>query len=361
MFLILEFGPLTHLAANAIQTGWKYRKGFLAFGAARRIYNMAPLRFKRSRRMSMPAFRKFGKRRRMGVGPRRMNRMRVRSGRGVTTQFDRNTQYVKKSMPRYKKRKWISFVKKVNAVTTSKLGTRTVVFNDSIGVVIPNTAQQIVSCSLYGFDGAIDSGTNCGSRDVLTIAVNEPTITKNGTPAINPINGKITFKSAVLDMTISNNPAETNGPLEVDVYEIFHRKFVKNNTLSGSFAEANANTETISGAGTGLDITNRGVTPFDLPTALSQDGLRIAKKTKYRIPVNGTVTYQIRDSRNILFNADSLNGQDGYAWPGKTRSILLVCKNTVGFNQAGNSVAVGVTRKYSYVTESTNLTKDQLL
>lgn len=302
---------------------------------------------------------RIAKRRRYSV--KRTMRKGVRSGKGITTQFDRNTQYVKNRMPRYKRKQWVRFCRKVDAVISKKLGTRTVIFNDQLGVTIPNTAQQILTTCLYGFDGATDSATNCGSRDVLTILNNDPTITKTGTPPINPVNGKITFKSAIMDLTISNNPAEQNGPLEVDIYEIHHKKFIQNTTLQGSFVDGESNTTPISGAGVGVSLQVRGATPFDVPMTMSQDGLTIYKKTKYFIPVNGTVTYQIRDPRNIQLSADNLNGNSGFAWPGKTRSLLIVAKNVVGFNQASNSIAIGVTRKYSYVAESTSTTLDQVL
>lgn len=285
----------------------------------------------------------------------------VRSGKGITTQFDRNTQYVKTRMPRYRRKRWARFCKKVDAVYSKKLGTRTVVFNKQLGLTLNQTTQQIATLNLYGFDGAVDDNTNCGSRDILTMMINDPTITKTGTPPISPINGKIMFKSAVLDVTMANNPATNNGPLEVDVYEIHHRKFVQNQTMQASFIDGELNSATISGAGIGLTLQQRGVTPFDLPIAMGQDGLSIYKKTKYFIPVNGTVTYQIRDPRNISFNAEQIHGNTGFCWPGKTRSLLIVAKNVVGFNQANNNLAIGVTRKYSYVTESTNLVLDQSL
>lgn len=292
---------------------------------------------------------------------RRPMRKKVTTGRGITTQRDRATQYVKKRMPRQKKRQWISFSRKVQAVLQKNLGTRTVVFNDTGGINLPNTSQGIYTCCLYGFEGSTDASTNSGFKDMQTLLINDPTITKTGTPPINPVNGKIMFKSAVLDMTICNAKLEgENGPVELDIYEIHHKKFIDNLSLLSTFIDAETDTGTIAGAGTGLQLTQRGVTPFDLPMAMSQDGLTIYKKTKYFIPVNGTVTYQIRDPRNISLSGEYFEGNSGFAWPGKTRTLLLVAKNVVGFNQT-TGLNIGVTRKYSYVAESTNSTLDQLL
>nr|QRI44241.1 MAG: coat protein [Circoviridae sp.] len=280
---------------------------------------------------------------------------KIKDGSGVTPQYDRTQQYRKSKMPRRRKRQWLKFVKRVTAVSQRNLGTKTVLFNDTLTLPeVTNQGQAFYSLCLYGMHGAEDSATTCGNKDVFTICNNDPDIQKVGsTPT--PVQGIITFHSACLDMTMRNSG---NVPMEVDLYVVYHRDEVNDSQLVNTFVTAAANTSSISGAGTSLELSNRGATPFDFPMAMAKGKFQVYKKTKYLLPAGGTATYQHRDARNYIFNAANLTDTNGYAWPGKTCSILIIQKRVTGLTELG-VMSFGVTRKYSYTVSKNNLAVDQ--
>lgn len=280
---------------------------------------------------------------------------------GITAQYDRVTQYSKKSMPRRKKRAWKKFSQKVNAVLEKTLGTRTVIFNDAIGAQAVAGVQSFASACLYGYCGASDSGATCGNRDIYTICNNDNdimTATSAGTNA-----SKIQFKSAVIDLTMRNNGTT---PIEVDVYEInVMTDETKETSFVTSAATANTVTNVIPNAwsNTGISLANRGVTLFDLPNLISMDKLKIYKKRKYFLPPGNTSTLQHRDPRNHTFNATDLpiNSSEAGSYGKRkfTQMYVFVAKEIVGsISDVGTNLTVGVTRKYSYIINQSSKALD---
>lgn len=283
----------------------------------------------------------------------------VTYGRGVTIQHDAQQQYRKKRMPRRKRRQWAKFVRKVAAVNVRNLGTRTVIFNTQMTFGSTGTQQNWETFCLYGWNSSqADSAFTCGNQDVQKIFNNDPEILKSG-PPVAPINGKIQMHSAVMDVTICNNGVNS---VEMDLYVIHHRKWVNKNRLQEAFVAGTTNTGPINPSNTNeITYLKRGVTPFDIPNALSASGIKIVKKTKYFVPGSGgIVTYQVRDPKNHMVNADMMTNNSGFAWPGKTVSILIVQKNITGASE-GTTLNVGCTRKYSYTVESTSQAEDNTL
>lgn len=301
-------------------------------------------------------------RKRIGLAARRYtglsqtNRKYIRSGGGVTTQFDRRVIYQKKYMPRGRKRRWKSFVKKVNAVADKDLGSRTVVRNDSTNAsYLMNTTNEItqnyLSIGLYGNETTGFEPLN----DLRRMRAD----TDLGTT------GKMIFTSGVFDMTLTNTSQRLEGSLngsirlEVDVYEITAGKEFGNvgtgataKTLPAVFDEGSTDTSTIPGGTNSLTQTRRGWTPWDFPSAISEYRLKILKKTKYFLNEGDTFTYQIRDPKRHVVDRQKLN-IDGSNMPGLTRFIYIVYKPVPGYtyddtNPDTAKISVGVTRKYLY-------------
>jgi len=269
----------------------------------------------------------------------------------VTAQRDFNTQYRKKYMGRGKKRQWMKFVKKVNAVVNKDLGLRTVVFNDNITANTSGvTDQQALGFHLYGNRGA-SLGNTLGANDLIRVFSNDPDIDQSVGP-LNPRIGKLMFGSAVIDMTI-NNVGQTD--VELDLYFGFHRKDVTNTNLIADLTDATLE-EPINNLipNTSLDILKRGVTPFDLPTGISQSGFSILKKQKVLLKVGQQTFIQHRDPRNHVIEWNNIK-LTGYAVRKLTFSILAVYKPIVGFTEGNANLAFGVTRKYSYTANVSNL------
>jgi len=265
---------------------------------------------------------------------------------GVTSQYDKVTQYSRKSMPRAKKRRWRKFVQKVQAVNDKTLGTRTVVFNETLSVVATAGLQGYGAAALYGFCGNTD-GQNVGFRDIYRICNKDSAVMTPSTDGRNA--SKVTFMSGIIDFTFRNNGSH---PLEVDLYEI---NVMTDHTGKPNFGttitESEDGTNDIPGATTSLRLLYRGVTLFDLPNAISKDKWKIYKKKKFFLPVGNTATHQHRDPRNHIFNATDINileGDRSYARRKMTQLYVFVAKNIIGTDSESVNLQVGVTRKYSY-------------
>ena len=303
-----------------------------------------------------------------------LNRRRIRSGMGVTTQHDKKFIYAKKRQPRFKRKRWTSFVKKVNAVAERDYGTRTVVMNKAYSYANQTAGNQLVgSCYLYSQKG-VTGIEPAGDLNIIggLENVGAPTaaagITLWGST-------KLLFQSAVLDVTIRNSSTYLDtGPttrpdgaakLELDVYEISVRRNAEEsgatyNNFAALLADNQTEITSIGGTGTKLLFNMRGATPWDTTFSLSRWGIKIWKKTKYFIPNGDTITYQVRDPRRHTVTRDDCINQDGFNRPGWTRILFFIGKlvsglpigNTVGTFQ--ENIDIGATRKYMYKVEGAN-------
>jgi len=262
-------------------------------------------------------------------------------------------------MPRWKKRAWKRFSQKVNAVAEKSLGSRTIMFNDQVSLQVALVNNQASSQNLDAF--ALYPLKNTGS-DVKNDIARISDDTDLGTT------GKAIFHSGIFDMTVRNTSTRDGGSsnppitLEVDCYEITAGKTFETassaTTLVGCFLEAEADTSTIPGQGTGLSIVDRGATPWDFPSALSEYRIRIWKKTKFFIGENQTFTYQMRDPKRHVVDRQRMK-IGGENMPGMTRFLMVVMKPTPGYtyqdmNYDTAQIDIGITRKYLYkVNEST--------
>lgn len=316
-------------------------------------------------------------RRGRGAGSRTKTGQRsVTSGYGVTTQYDKSLIYRKRNMPKRKKRIWRRFINKVHAVSERDMGTRTVLFNGQYDIRndVP-TNHGCMTLTLYSMRGSANF-----SDDMFQIYSfeNKGDQTAAAGDTVDETT-KFMFKSAVLDITIRNSSGTTDGlgnitlnsaaKLELDIYEIMVRTETSDNssnylTLSQLFANGTNDSKNIGGAGTGITIQSRGVTPFELPQALSRWRMKILKKTKYFIPNGDTVTYQMRDAKRHVMDGDRMNNNDGFGYR-FTKYIYIIFKVVPGLtvgSLSGNFVEkidVGSTRKYSYKIEGVNEDRDR--
>lgn len=299
-------------------------------------------------------------------------RPRITSGQGVTAQYDRKVVYTKKTMPRAKRKRWVSFLRKNIAADMKWLGTKTFLFNHTIQGVIGPGAQDIRCVHLYGQNASAGSVANTqvaeiGFRDLQRLAdsivVTPGDTVRGGVPS-----SKAIFGSAILDVTfycapngrISTDPTTPQGgglPMEVDVYEIVYRKDTKDPAVEGvrrmyELGLPNQDAAQPDTAGSPTFLT-RGWTPFDAPQVLSQYGVKILKKTKFVLSVGQSATYQVRDPKNRIFDVQDMRQNKGFARKGYTRTLIFLYKVLPG-SQADPGIAesgrivIGATRKYMY-------------
>lgn len=319
------------------------------------------------------------RRSRSGTSTMTQQNRKYHSGQGITEQHDARTIYRKRNMPYRKKRRWKGFVRKVHHISEKELGTQTVVCNKRITGLDFNGNQIVLDFCLYGLNS-----TATEKNDITRIVGlnNTGDQTAAAGETVNTTT-KFMFQSGVLDMTIRNSSFTTqalgpnlpaDGTMEIDIYEIVSSRYWSNRVgvnltpfagIVSALNDALANTLSIGGAGTGCLLTQRGVTPFDVPHAMSTYSLKIMKKTKYKLSTGQTFTYQMRDAKRHVCTKEYAEDAGSPNKPGWTRWILLIAKGVPGPDygtspgQVQNQLDVGVTRKYMYKVEGINDTRDR--
>lgn len=312
------------------------------------------------------ALRRYARYRRRGRRARSYTKTSNKSKRTrdnlTTAQFDFKTQYVKKKMPRGKKRSWIRTMKKNQAMQLKDLGTKTILFNDAIQRQVPASPTQVgqnyLCFCLYGFKGLDSNFIAQGYRDLFKIFKNEPQISKDGNG--DPVQGKLVFKSAILDVTIKNT---YESDLEVDVYFGYHYKDTPNDIDYLAEGLLTGSTALVNPVNTQIQLNDRGCTPFELTRQLGMMRWTITKKQKFNLPVGKSIFLQHRDAGNHVISYENImdfpnagNVQGKYGLKNLTYDVLVIFKPTPGHTPTTQDYGLdcGVTRKYSYTVIEEN-------
>jgi len=259
-------------------------------------------------------------------------------------------------MPTQRRRRWVSALKKNDAMDMSQSATQTLVLNSTItGQLDWLTAaktQNWIGVHLYGINGtpsSLPGAAEVGVEDVRYVRLNDARLK-------NQQNTRVKFESAVLDLTIKNPNAVG---LEVDVYEVTYRSTTRFESLTGLHADlytktvSNRNPTSFSDA---ASWDRRGVTPFDT-VQFGALGAKILTKRKIFLPAGNTFTYQYRDPKNHYFGPDTFDDTNGYVKPYVTRTLIFVFKMITGEFQREEApfipnydpeLTIGVTRTYKY-------------
>lgn len=252
----------------------------------------------------------------------------------VTQQHDARRVYQKRRMPYAKKKRWISFKRKVDHVLNNAHGIKTVLFNDqgNISSVEPDGQLAIFGC-LYGCGNGLDTGDEVGFGD----------LGKLDDLGLYPDASKVRFTSAVFDMTVTNSSTRV---MEIDVYEYtVGKRVTSGNSLRDTFLIPTA---TI-GTGTALTIQTRGVTPFDMTHAIQKEGLKIQSKRKYYTSPGNAFNYQIRDPKDREFMWSDAN-RSGWSKSYMSRGVIIIGKLIPGGDPEEETLQMswGCTRKFGY-------------
>lgn len=335
----------------------------------------------RKRKAPTARFSRVAVRRRLFSRTRTRQRRRMTTGRGVTRDMDRREIYRRKSMPKWKRRKWRRFVKKVQAAGDKLKGTRTYISkpNYLMENVSNTTNQTSTTYALYPVESLntrldllnrIGKAENTGDQSLLE----GETVYKST---------KFFFKSAIMDLTFTNrstvnsaSPADDDPiaafcPLEVDLYEITMAK-------KSTYLDSSGNPQILNTLSACLDYSksseidneegfakrifsmqSRGLSPWDFTTSLSRFGIKIHKKTKFFLDTGKYFTYQMRDHRNHVITKEKLTETQGFNMPGLTKILYVVMKPVSGVipdigTTEGTTRArlfCGQTYKYTYSIE----------
>jgi hypothetical protein len=247
-------------------------------------------------------------------------------------------------MPWRKKKRWVRFKRKVNAITERNLGTRMVLFNKQAEFCNNvATVQGHCSLALYGRESTSTVSTWFNDLRYMANLENDgdPTAAAGETVADN---AKMFFTSGVLDMTIRNTSTKDGSldsecTLEVDVYELIFKRHAEIGPISYGTVDAllQANQtlgiydQNVPAQGFRISIDQRGATPFEINKASIQNKMKVLKKTKFFIRPGNTITYQVRDpKRHVVYRNRMTQNACGFNKPGMTKVVMLLFKAILG-------------------------------
>lgn len=385
---------IDHTVGDAIftagETFRRYKKPIIAAGGVYKIgkylYDTMRTRSGKRYRPNAGVNRRTRYRGATSYGSTRTARARpagVRSGMGVTVQHDARRIYSKRRMPRGMRKRWKRFSKKVLAVSEKDLGSRTVVFNKLQQYSNSTSGSHgLAYCALYSASGSGDSFM----KDLNNLSTYENRVAPSHTVGDTTYDTtKWIFKSAILDLTVRNastynnagsDVASADAKLEVDVYELISKREWADATtmgpvsdITGCFSYGATITPTLNDTGgpVGVVLTQRGVTPWDLPAALGAYRLKILKKTKYFLNNGDQFTYQIRDPKRRVVMNENIDKAEGGNKPGWTRHVLMIYKLVPGLTVGTDpgtykeKVDCGITRKYFYKITGMNEDRDRYI
>lgn len=273
------------------------------------------------------------------TGPVRFSRMSNHGtkGSGVTIQHDERRQYRKKRMPKRKRKRWVKFVKKVNAVIDKNLGDKSIVLSATMTQIVTYGIQNYGATVLYGSRGDAAKPADevaIGSADIVRIMDNE-------NPTAGYVNKKYHFSSAVMDVTFRNTPIpennETINQIELDLYHYIVIRKTDNFSTPAEIYDDVAGENPPTGAWPSLGLQILGATPF----ALGRAGyyLRIIKKKKVLLPAYSCTTYQIRDPKNRTFSGEDVEAANSFGIPYVTQGVFWIFRGAPGYNGIGDLVA----------------------
>lgn len=289
------------------------------------------------------------------------------SVKGVTQQHDVSNQYRRRKMPWSKKKQWVTFTKRVQAVTETNFPSQVLIMNRG-GIIeqpytgFANRAQAYGICaSLYTGNG------NAGFRDMRRII--------DQIDGWAPLAGgttnkyKVHITGTVLDVTLRNTSYTglssapvllTTSPVEVDVYLI-----VKYNEEANALDPTTdivaglSSVQPIAGFGSVVAGNTLGSTPFEWN--VGSRGYRILSKKKYFIGSGQTVTFQHKNPKSFWISSDNYGttattsfneNKNPLFWVVVAKLPALGAGDGVDNNtQVVPQITFGETRRYTYRAE----------
>lgn len=245
---------------------------------------------------------------------------RARESAPLTYDNDFKTDYRYRRMPRRRRRRWVRFVKKVNAVTLrQQQGLKKIIFRRLQSLNSANGSCAFTELMLYSGDGssanhAADLGeifrghlgaTEFDQANDMSVAINTNT------------QKKLHFESSQLEVTVKNTG--TNKAI-LEVYYIRCRKqhaqttADQYNCVSGVFELGFKKQEQVvddeEANNIGLGPQNQfqiGTTPFQSPRFCST--FKILKRKKFTVAPGNSVSWILKDPRNRTIEANNVRSE----------------------------------------------------
>jgi len=304
-----------------------------------------------------------------GYRPKKTRTLTVTDGR------DRVSQYRKRSMPRGKKRAWVSFTKKVHAVENSRLGVQTIIFNDVqtfalltsilVGPTLGYRPQAVIEHNLYSLNANINGGNDQdgilnelrNSREVYDQVNNvyEPRINLTG----ERLKNSVTMSSARLEISYTNTSIYS---VEMDFYTLSHYgtklPFVSTTQITSlavaqrAYADLMTGSDvhdypTVASTKAPVFLEKQGVTPFQCHGLNKITGSKIINKEKVFVKPGETVLKTYVDNRHHRLKAHE--DTHGSRYSKETTTYLCIANLLATLPETESAqILVKYTKTYSW-------------
>lgn len=288
----------------------------------------------------------------------------------VTGQFDYKTDYVRKRMPRRRRKRWLRFRRKVQYINDKGLGLKSHIVSFEQKLTTTAITSNAFGEELFSCDGK-SNHKDLGdiARNALGAAFNNQQITAAG-----PSHSKsIHFESANMEVSIHNTGLNTV------VLEVYHVRCRKDglqfsdgsfNEMLGYYRQGFLKTEQIEDPDTGtilpgaslIAFDTPGTTPFQCPMFCSY--FQVLKREKFTIPVGGLIQKSLRIPKNRWLNIDNLRSKN--VLRGWTEGFLFqfqgVPQDEFGVPEPASPTTLNIftVRRYSYYSRASGFDQGQV-
>lgn len=224
----------------------------------------------------------------------------------ITAQYDFSKRYQRKAMPKWKRKRWVRFTKRVNHVMLQSQAlaswTRDILFNF--------TAAADTQVTFGWYLGGVGAPDNNELQQVFNAAY--------GSPIFSALDDyKLFIKSLCLDIQISN--PSTRGVI-LDVYTLIARAGDNQAAETiGTMYNRLYNEQQSTTVGL-VSPTNPASTPFQ--NSLFCSKWKILSKKEILLQAGGCTTMQMRNPVNKMMYGKTLESNNSYI-PGYTRAYLV--------------------------------------
>lgn len=290
--------------------------------------------------------------------------------------------YVKSRMPRGKKMAWKSFSRKFESALLRTQPLQTAVYNDyqivrsSAGATGGSIANRtaIFSAALYCTNAAAvqDASPPTLYRYSETADGEITDVFRNAYGAVNFDSYKLMFRTACMDIVISNYNTGSQDMVFLDIYKVVNRYDNNTNTTIRSDFFTNTDEQDTSGMTvytSGQFASNLSYTPFQNPNFCKR--WKILNKRSMVIQPSDSVRVQLRDTRNHWLLGKIMNTTTGY-YPKLGYGYLFIARGSVQttfptdppIGVLGNTrqvnLGVSVSKTYQYYLPPTTKLRDSL-
>jgi len=241
-------------------------------------------------------------------------------------------------MPRFRRKRWGSFKKRVKAVIGSTVASKYTVFVQSVTIASVANKQASSSChTVMGLNGAVNQTDDVSS--LFLAAFNAGLLQTQRS-------GRIVVTGWLCETQVYN--AGSNAAW-VDMYYWRCKRRVStvlpNFSTVWSNALADMSGVIVPAGGSTLDVADYGVTPFQGPELAKS--VQIWKKTRALLPVAGVIQVETRSGKNYM--RDWTNDEE-YSMDTCTEGVFFVVYGVPGANLNADATTVkfSVNKNYTW-------------